>query len=144
MKSKRVLITSFGFVLVIIFAITVFFYANFKTVVVTGNSMEPTFKSGRRLLSSRAYWLVGDIQPRDVIVIRGETPGEYMIKRVYKLGGQVVDWANVPENWSISSGEYVVPKDHVYVLGDNRDYSEDSRRYGAVKVDRILGKIVSY
>jgi len=144
MNGRRRLITGFGVVLVIIFGITVFFYMNFRTVVVTGNSMEPTFTSGRRLLSSRAYWLVGPIQPRDVIVITGEAPGEYMIKRVYKLEGQVVDWANVPESWSISNGEYVVPKGHVYVLGDNRDFSEDSRRYGAVPRNRILGKIVSY
>lgn len=128
----------------IIFGITSFFYLNFRTVIVTGDSMEPTFKTGRRLLSSRAYWLVGPIQPRDVVVIRGEAPGEYMIKRVYKLAGQVVDWANIPESWSITNGEYVVPDGNVYVLGDNRDYSEDSRRYGAVPMGRVLGKIVSY
>lgn len=138
------MITGFGVVLVMLLFIAVFFYVNFKTVIVTGNSMEPLFKSGRRLLSSRAYWLIGTIKAGDVIVIRGEKPGDYMIKRVYRLQGQVVDWANIPESYSIVKGEFVVPDGHVYVIGDNRDYSEDSRQYGPVPVGRILGKIVSY
>lgn len=144
MKRRTRLITGFGVVLLMLLFIAVFFYFNFTTVVVTGNSMEPTFKSGRRLLSSRAYWLIGTIKPGDIVVIRGEKAGDYMIKRVYRLGNQVVDWANIPEDHSIVKGEYVVPAGHVYVIGDNRDYSEDSRRYGPVPLTRILGKIVSY
>ncbi len=140
---KRAL-TGFGIVLLFVLAFAVFFYFNFNTVVVSGNSMEKTYFSGRRLLSSRAYWLVGPIRVKDVVVIRGEKPKEYFIKRVYKMEGEVVDFANIPENWNIANGEYVVPKGHIYVLGDNREVSEDSRKYGAVSVDRILGKIVSY
>ena len=45
---------------------------------------------------------------------------------------------------NVANGEYVVPKGHIYVLGDNREVSEDSRKFGAVPVDRVLGKIVSY
>lgn len=137
-------ITGFGVVLLLVFGLTLFFYFSFNTVVVSGKSMLPTFKSGQRLLSSRAYWLVGTIQNKDIVVIKGEGPSEYFIKRVYKMAGEVVDFANVPENWQITNGEYIVPKGHVYVLGDNREYSEDSRKYGAVPLDRILGKIVTY
>lgn len=137
-------ITGFGVVMVFVLAVTLFFYFNFNTVVVRGNSMEKTYFNGDRLLSSRAYWLVGPIRPKDVVVIRGDGPKEYFIKRVYKMEGEVVDFLNIPESWSIGNGEYKVPAGHVYVLGDNRDFSEDSRKYGAVPLEKILGKIVSY
>ena len=137
-------LTSFGVVLLFVLGFAIFFYFNFNTVVVSGNSMEKTYHNGQRLLSSRAYWLVGPIRVKDVVVIKGEKPKEYFIKRVYKMEGETVDFANVPEDWSLSNGEYVVPKGSIYVLGDNREVSEDSRKYGAVAVDRVLGKIVSY
>lgn len=141
---KKRAVTSFGVVLLFVLGFAVFFYFSFTTVVVTGNSMEPTYRNGQRLLSSRAYWLVGPIREKDVVVIRGDKPKEYFIKRVYKMAGGIVDFANVPETWSIGNGEYIVPQGHVFVLGDNREVSEDSRKYGAVPLDRIIGKIVSY
>ncbi len=137
-------ITGFGIVLLLVFAITVFFYLNFNTVVVSGKSMLPTFHDKQRLLASRAYWLVGAIRDKDIVVIKGDEPKEYFIKRVYKMEGELVDFANVPETWSIANGEYRVPKGQIYVLGDNREVSEDSRKYGSVPLDRILGKIVTY
>jgi signal peptidase I len=137
-------ITGFGIVLLFVFGFTIFFYLNFNTVIVSGSSMLPTYKNGRRLLASRAYWLVGPIRDKDIVVIKGDGPSDYIIKRVYKMGGEVVDFANVPEQWTIAMGEFVVPTGNVYVLGDNREVSEDSRKFGPVPVDRILGKIVSY
>lgn len=135
-------ITELGVSLIMILAITLFFYFNFTTVVVSGHSMDPTFKSGQRLLASKAYWLVGGIKDKDVVVIRGSAPSEYIIKRVYKSAGETVDWVNVPNDWRLTQGAYVVPNDHIYVLGDNREVSEDSRRFGAVPLDKVIGKIV--
>lgn len=128
--------------LLILLAFVGFFYQNFRTIQVSGQSMEPTFQSGDRLLASSAYWLVGPIKDNDIIVVKGESEGEHLIKRVYRMEGESVDWLNIPESHSISEGEYVVPQGHVFVLGDNRDVSEDSRKFGSVPRDRILGKIV--
>ena len=36
--------------------------------------------------------------------------------------------------------EHVIPSDNVFVMGDNRDHSEDSRRWGFVRFDQIKGK----
>jgi signal peptidase I len=119
-----------------------FFQQNFQTIQVSGESMEPTFASGQKLLATKAYWLVGPIMSNDVIVVEGEDSGTYIIKRVYKVSGETVDWLNVPETYNIANGEYVVPSDSVFVLGDNRAVSEDSRKFGSVPVDKILGKIV--
>jgi signal peptidase I len=140
---KRKALTGFGLSLVMILLITLFFYFNFKTVIVSGRSMEPTFKDKQRLLACRAYWLVGGIKDKDVVVIKhGPGPQDYIIKRVYKMAGEVVDWVNVPASWKLTNGEYKVPEGHIYVLGDNREVSEDSRKFDAVPIDQVIGKIV--
>jgi signal peptidase I len=120
----------------------IYFHLTFTTVVVSGESMLPTLKSGQRVLTSKAYWLVGPIKEKDVVVIRDDGPTGYIIKRVYKMAGQVVDWALVPDSFDFRSGEYHVPEGTVYVLGDNRQVSEDSRRFGPVPVESIIGKVV--
>ncbi len=145
MKNRRVkkrAVTGFGVVLVFVLAFVAFFYLSFQTVVVRGESMEPTFRTGRRLLVTNAYWLVGDIRQNDIVVIRGDLPKEYIIKRVHRLGGEKVDFANAPPSWDIRTGEFVVPKGYLYVIGDNREVSEDSRKFGPVEAGRVLGKVV--
>lgn len=133
-----------GFILSLFMALgfALFCFSSFKTVVVSGESMLPTFKDRTRLLVSNAYWLVGPIKPKDIVVVKNSKSGEYIIKRVYKMGGQKVDWYNSPKGWSLKSGEFVVPDGSVYVLGDNREVSEDSRAFGPVEMNRILGKVV--
>lgn len=141
---RKVAFTGFGVTLLFILAMAVVFYLNFKTVIVSGPSMEKTFKSGDRLLSSRAYWLIGPIQKKDVIVIHNEDGKGYIIKRVCYMPGEKVDMWNSPRSdiWSIANGQYVVPEGMYYVLGDNRPVSEDSRAFGPIKKERVLGKII--
>jgi signal peptidase I len=140
--KRRAKITGFGFTLIGVLAITIFMFFNFKTVVVTGNSMEPTYTNKERVLVSKAYWLVGDIRQKDVIVFR-DPSGEEVIKRVYGLPGDKIDFFNTPEEWNISSGEYVVPTGKYYVIGDNREVSEDSRKFGPIELKQILGKVIA-
>ncbi|HCE00366.1 MAG TPA: signal peptidase I [Armatimonadetes bacterium] len=139
---RKMAITGFGLVLVMILVLAVLFYANFRTVVVSGPSMEPTFKSGDRLLASRAYWLVGPIQKKDIVVVKPEGSSTYVIKRVAYMPGETVDYQNIPDNWPLTNGPYKVPEGKVYLLGDNWANSEDSRKYGPVSESAILGKIV--
>lgn len=119
-----------------------FVYSNFRTIEVSGDSMLPTFTSGQKLLATRAYWLVGNIKPNDIVVVASDEPGETIIKRVYRVEGGTVDWLNIPENYSMANGEFKVPKDSLYLLGDNREVSEDSRKFGPVPIEKVLGKIV--
>jgi signal peptidase I len=141
-KRRTVLYTSFGGFLLFLLAVSVFFYTNFKTIEVQGNSMEPTLVAGQRLLVSKAYWLVGAIKEGDIVVINSPFEHEVIIKRVYKTGGGTVDLALVPEHWDITHGKYKVPEGTIYVLGDNLEVSQDSRHYGEFSLKDVLGKVV--
>lgn len=142
LKSKKAPFTSFGVTLLGVLAVALFMLLNFKTVVVSGNSMEPTFNDKERVLVTTAYWLVGDIKKKDIVVVRGPE-GVPIIKRVYGVSGDRIDFFNVPEDWSLTAGEYRVPDDTIYILGDNREVSEDSRRLGPIAVSDVLGKVVT-
>lgn len=142
-RKMRRIFTGFGAVLLFVLGFVVFFYLNFKTVVVSGQSMLPTLKNGKKVLVSNAYWLVGSIQHGDIVVIKGET-GEYLIKRVYKMAGEQVDVMNMPVDWRLVRGPYRVPPGEIYVLGDNREVSEDSRRLGGIALGLVIGKVVAY
>ena len=77
-----------------------------------------------------------------------------MIKRVIGLPGEsirlesgrvVVNGVTLPEVYlgpaaaSVDS-VHIVPRDHFFILGDNRDHSEDSRTFGFVRGDAIIGR----
>ena len=141
-KSRRGLMTGVGIALLFSLAGAIFFKNEFFTIQVTGKSMETTYHNGQRLLATRAYWLVGNIKRNDVVVVKSETPGEYLIKRVNRLGGETVDWLNVPDDHKLEAGTYTVPQNSVYVLGDNLPESADSREFGPVPLNRIMGKVV--
>jgi len=118
------------------------FYFSFHRVVVSGHSMDPTFHTGQKVWVSRAYWLVGPIRDKDIVVVQDPNPDGFIIKRVYKMAGETVDWFNAPKSWQLSNGPYVVPPHNIYLLGDNREVSEDSRSFGPRDVSTILGKVV--
>jgi signal peptidase I len=141
-SRKTVVYTGFGGFLLFLLGVSVFFYYNFKTIEVQGDSMEPTLHEGERMLVSRAYWLVGEIKDGDIVVIENPYEDEVIIKRVYKTAGEIVDLAEVPESWDITSGKYVVPEGTIYVLGDNRAVSQDSRHYGPFDLKHVVGKVV--
>lgn len=131
------------FAIFCLFVIVLFFRSTFLTVQVTGNSMLTTFNNGQRLLACKNHFLMGEIQPGDVIVFKLEPNSEYIIKRVYKVEGQQVDWLNVPRTWKLGNGKFIVPEHCVYVLGDNRSESEDSRFFGPVSTSSIMGKVIT-
>ncbi len=142
-REKKPLLTGFRIFLLFILVFVIVFYNQFHTAEVRGPSMEPTLASGDKVLVSKAYWLVGDLRIGDIVVIKpqeGET--DYYIKRIYATGGGRVDFYNIPDGWSIADGEYVVPPNKYYVLGDNRPVSEDSRTWGPVERERIIGKVI--
>lgn len=142
-RKRKVVFTGFTVFLLFVLAFVLFFRQDFHTAEVKGESMEPTFKNGDHVLVSKAYWLVGELRVGDIVVIRpDDQPGEYFIKRIYAAAGDKVDFFNVPDTWSLANGDFVVPDDQFYVLGDNRPVSEDSRVWGPVERGNIVGKVI--
>ena len=142
---------------VCIFAGLFFIVQNkYKFVVVDGNSMMSSYKHGDLLLIEYPT----ELKQGDVIVFWNDTLNRYLIKRIVAVQGDVVEYTDkdVYINGRKLDDSYVynqsfvvyasakpelVQDEHVYVLGDNRSNSLDSRypEVGEVDFDEIIGVV---
>lgn len=121
---------------------------------IEGSSMEPNLHHGQYLFVARySYWL-NLPQRGDVIVLRSPvSPDRDLIKRVVGLPGEHVvikdtqvfidgDVLHEPYAQPITynGGSWILEQDQVFVLGDNRPFSQDSHNWGPLEVDAIVGK----
>ncbi len=124
--------------------------------VVSGDSMDPTLKDGDLVVYFR---MEHSYEPGDIVSMRIPS-GDYYIKRVIASGGSTVDIydGNLFVNGEPASDEYAngateeesgaviypykVREGNVFVLGDNREVSMDSRTFGEVNLRQIKGKVI--
>lgn len=122
---------------------------------VQGVSMERTFENGELLLTEKISYHVSRIQRGDVIVFKApiEKNADF-IKRVIGLPG---DELEVKDNSVYINGlkldepyisvptegdtKLTIPKDEIFVMGDNRTSSSDSRSFGPIAESSIEGKV---
>ncbi|MBV9849894.1 MAG: hypothetical protein JO250_09500 [Armatimonadetes bacterium] len=141
---------------------------NFKRVVVTGRSMEPTFHNGEAVL----VWKFAPrdkLKPGDVIVFRRGR--DELIKRILYIADPrqagIFPPPGFPRTLTNPEGWYIPPNaspnmtfalyffkvqyglkptpalnQTIYVLGDNLPFSSDSRDFGPISPDQILGKVM--
>jgi signal peptidase I len=123
-------------------------------VRVDGFSMRPTLDDGEFVLVNRMSYRFGDIERGDIIVFNyPANPDQELIKRVIGLPGDRVTIKNgqVTLNGYILNepyiaaapqynGEWNVPYNYLFVLGDNRNNSSDSHAWGMLPVGNIVGK----
>lgn len=118
-----------------------------------GPSMEPNLYRGYRVMTEKVSYLLHTPGRGDVVV--ADRPGDEvaLIKRVVALPGETVEVRGghtfinreqIEEPWVTNFGgpsypPTLVPADHVFILGDNRVNSRDSRAIGPVSVDTIKG-----
>jgi len=135
------------------------FYVVFTTIRIDGPSMSPTLLHGDRVLLTKGYPDpgVGDILSLNVPDENGRSVR--VIKRVVAVGGDTVEvfgdrvyvngdlaphgYGEVHEHEEFYSPPLEVPEDTVYVVGDNRGVSYDSRIVGPVPISAINGRVVA-
>jgi signal peptidase I len=143
-------------IFVVVF-VTVWFTV-IQTYEVFQTSMEPNFHEGQRVVVSKAaYWSwLGSPHRGDVIVLNEPNGGSGdFIKRVIGLPGDTIevvegklmingvkmDEPYVKRSFTYSYPKMMVPENTYFVLGDNRDVSNDSHRWGPLAADNIVGKV---
>lgn len=119
-------------------------WTSLKSYTVSGLSMQPTLRNGQRLLATPIINLAGGLHDGDMVVIAEGGPASYIVKRIYRIGGEVVDPLWKPIDATFDLNGYRVPEGSVYVLGDNRMVSEDSRMFGPVPVSQVVAKVIYY
>lgn len=123
--------------------------------MVDGPSMQPNLCCGQRVMTEKVtYRLFHGPQRGDVVVVNVPGSPEPLIKRVVALAGETIEIRNgqvyidgepVEEPWVEYSATHdfaptTVPPLHVFIIGDNRPNSRDSRTFGPVHVDQIEGR----
>eukprot|EP01117_Protostelium_nocturnum_P003916 TRINITY_DN15186_c0_g1_i1.p1 TRINITY_DN15186_c0_g1~~TRINITY_DN15186_c0_g1_i1.p1 ORF type:complete len:202 (+),score=36.71 TRINITY_DN15186_c0_g1_i1:24-629(+) len=106
---------------------------------VTGASMEPTLINKDRIWVQRwRKFFFQSFKKGDVVVLKSPSiKGDMWVKRIISLPGDV---APVPD---LDGNPMIIPQGHVWVEGDNRSRSNDSRRLGPVPLALIEGKVTS-
>ncbi len=149
-----------GTLIAIFLAFAITYFVGMRTSVI-GDSMEPALYNGQEILINRFIYKISSPKRGDVIVFlpNGNQKTHYYVKRVMALPGETVQIKNgkvyidgelLEEDDSydkiadagIAENEIELSDNEYFVLGDNRNSSEDSRsgNIGAVDGSNIIGK----
>jgi len=130
---------------------------------VKGQSMEPNFQNGDYILTSKITYKFREIKRGDVIILKSpKNPEIEFIKRIIGLPGDKLmikdgyvyvngqrweePYVNHPtQTWQggyVKEGEeFIIPEGFVFVMGDNRPHSSDSREFGPIPIQDIIGVV---
>ena len=142
--------------IVLLIVVVPFFYfyivKGMRFYEVPTKSMEPTLVPGDRFIALRpSQYERGDV----VVLPNPQIPGEYLVKRLVAFGGDTVEIANrtlfvnghpisepyIQEPMEEKLALTTVPGGAVYLLGDNRNESEDSRVWGGKPYGELAGRV---
>jgi signal peptidase I len=161
--SKRTR-TIVEWVLIIVGAFLVAFVVKtflIQAFYIPSDSMEPTLEDNDRVLVNKLSYDLHDVHRGDLVVFErpeadtDATGIKDLIKRVVGLEGETIeardgivyiDGERLDEPYveegtpTLNLPRQVIPADHVFVMGDNRDDSSDSRVFGAIDEELIVGR----
>lgn len=142
-------------------AVVLMYVFGIRTNVI-GNSMEPGLHSGQHILINRLVYQVSSPKRGDVIAFQpnGNENSHYYVKRIVGLPGETIQIVNgyiyIDDKLLSEEGDYdkikdpgiaineiKLGEDEFFVLGDNRNFSEDSRagNIGIVNKEYMIGKV---
>ncbi len=138
----------------LVLALTVHLFLAQATIVY-GQSMEPNLSERQRLIIDKVSYRFYPPQRNDIVVINMPGMSEMLVKRVIGLPGETVElrrgvvYVNgepLPEPFPHDLGYQSTPPMTLgplsyFVMGDNRDNSNDSRAFGPVKREYIVGRV---
>jgi signal peptidase I len=140
--NRQVLLAAAGVVLLL------FLLAEFRVVVIHGESMLPSYHDGQTVLVNQLTLFGSHWKRGDVVLVRANN--EILIKRIFRLQGETLTLAESRrfqgvkeffEPTNRKDAPFKVPAGYVVVLGDNAAVSDDSRSFGPVKLSDILGSV---
>lgn len=166
-KQKSKLREVVDFLLPILIAVAVALvlkYCVIANAVVPTGSMLNTIQEGDRVIASRLAYVKDDPQRYDIVIFKyPDDEKQYYVKRIVGLPGETVEVVNgvvyvtktdgktvqlddsfvTKETPTGNYGSYTVPADSYFMMGDNRNHSEDSRFWQNkfVKKNKIVGKV---
>ncbi len=131
------------------------------TVVIRGRSMTPTLRDGDQYLLNRIAYLFREPRRGDLIVLHDPGHSDMAIKRIVAGPGDIlevrsgfvyVNHERLNESYlapttrtqpgnATANGAVVLGANNYFVMGDNRSESEDSRYYGPIHRDNIVGVV---
>lgn len=157
-SPSRARVVRWTALLVVVLAVVAVRATVVAPVRVGSSSMEPTLRQGDVVMVSRRAPAVADLARGDLVVFRWHGDGQQTLKRVVGLGGDVVvvrDAALYVNDERVAepyvdhalidgyySATFTVPEGRVFVLGDNRGNSLDSRDFGPVDGADLTGRVV--
>lgn len=136
----------------------------FQAYEIPSGSMEETIMTGDTVFSEKISYYLGDPQPGDIVTFADpELPSRTLIKRVIATGGQTIDlrdgvvyidgqrqiepYTDNKPTYPLTTKygtqityPYTVPEGEIWVMGDNRTNSQDSRYFGSVPISSVTGK----
>jgi signal peptidase I len=149
---------AFDMIETLVLAVVLFLAINAVSarVRVDGYSMRPTLEDGEFVLVNKLSYRFGEVNRGDIIVFHFPmNPQEELIKRVIGLPG---DRVTVQDNrvhvngqalsepyiaqTPLYDGEWTVTDGHYFVLGDNRNNSNDSKDWGLLPAENVVGKAI--
>jgi signal peptidase I len=157
-------IKAFVFAILLAFIIRTYLFA---PILVDGVSMMPTLHDRNRMIVNKLSYKIGEPKRFDVIVFNATVDKDY-IKRIIGLPGDHVEYKNdklyingkaydepyldklkkdiidppLTQDFKLEDiiGKKTIPKGYLFVMGDNRRYSKDSRSIGVISMESVVGK----
>jgi signal peptidase I len=125
-------------------------------MVEDGPSMQPNLYVGYRMMTEKVSYRFHEPQRGDIVIAKPGDSQVTLVKRVIGLPGETIESKDghtyingkpINEPWITNfGGSYLaptrIPEGHVFIIGDNRPISHDSRAIGSVSIEDIEGRVI--